>query len=318
MTNIFARTSRLALAAIVPTWLLAVPVTAQENKAPAAERAQERGQERAAPAPAPASNGGSSGGGAHAGGSAGGSDGGGRHFGGSDGGGRHSSGGGNGSNGASGIATPRGGDRDSSGARAGGASGGTRATGGPSTNGSSGERGRANPRGAGQGEGRLPDDGVPAYARPREGKPVVGTAVPRTSLPPSSGGGGVVVIPTGYYGGYYDPWWYSGFGYGGYSGYYGGYYDPWYGAYPSYPQASGSYEEGALRLKIKPREAEVYVDGYYAGIVDDFDGIFQRLHIESGPHRIEVRAPGYETLTFDVRITPDHSTTYQGEMKKIP
>jgi hypothetical protein len=146
---------------------------------------------------------------------------------------------------------------------------------------------------------------------------VVGTAVPRSSAPPTKVVGGIIV-PGGYYGGYYDPWWYGGgYTYGG--GYYGGYYDPWYGAYPSYPQSGGSYsnDEGALRLKIKPREAEVYVDGYYVGIVDEFDGIFQRLHIDSGPHRIEVRAPGFETLTFDVRISPDHSTTYQGEMKRI-
>jgi hypothetical protein len=73
-----------------------------------------------------------------------------------------------------------------------------------------------------------------------------------------------------------------------------------------------------LRLKIKPREAEVYVDGYSVGIVDDFDGVFQRLHVESGPHRVEVRAAGYEALAFDVRITPNHSTVYQGDLKKIP
>ena len=85
------------------------------------------------------------------------------------------------------------------------------------------------------------------------------------------------------------------------------------------PQASysSSSDEGALKLKIKPRQGEVYVDGYFVGVVDDFDGIFQRLHIESGAHRIEVRASGYETLEFDVRITPDHTTTYTGEMKKI-
>ena len=142
--------------------------------------------------------------------------------------------------------------------------------------------------------------------------------MPRSSAPPTNGGGGIY-IPGGYYGGYYDPWWYAGgYGYGYSGGYYGGYYDPWYGAYPSYPQSSSYNDEGKLRLKIKPREAEVYVDGYYVGIVDEFDGIFQRLHIDSGPHRIEVRAAGFETLTFDVRIAPDHSTTYQGEMKKIP
>jgi hypothetical protein len=146
--------------------------------------------------------------------------------------------------------------------------------------------------------------------------------------PPPPNGGAII----GYY-----PWWigaglYSGYyGYYGGSGYYGGYgyYDPWYGAYPGYggypddpyqtsPGYGGGFaEEGSLRLKIRPREAEVYVDGYYAGIVDQFDGVFQRLHIESGPHRIEVRAAGYETLVFDVRISPDHSTTYEGEMKKI-
>ncbi len=35
----------------------------------------------------------------------------------------------------------------------------------------------------------------------------------------------------------------------------------------------------------------MYVDGYYVGRVDDFDGLFQRLHLASGPHRLEIRAP---------------------------
>jgi hypothetical protein len=175
--------------------------------------------------------------------------------------------------------------------------------------------------------------GVPSYARPRDGQPVVGTAVPRGSVPAAPPGGGVTVTP-GYYGGFYDPWWYGAGAYGAYGGYYGGrygyggggysgYYDPWYGGDPMYggsdPQSSyNTYaDEGSLRLKIKPRNAEVYVDGYFVGVVDDFDGIFQRLHIDSGPHRIEVRAPGYEPLAFDVRITPDHKTTYEGELKRI-
>ena len=135
---------------------------------------------------------------------------------------------------------------------------------------------------------------------------------------PASGGIGIYV-PGGYYGygyGYYDPWAYGAAGYGFYSGY----YDPWYGGYPADPQGgtfTPSNDEGKLRLKIKPREAEVYVDGYYVGQVDDFDGIFQRLHLDSGAHRIEVRAPGYESLSFEVRISPDHTTTYQGELKKV-
>ena len=179
--------------------------------------------------------------------------------------------------------------------------------------------------GAATGTGSGTPDGAPTYARPREGRNPVGTAVPRGSVPmvPSGGGGGGIYVPGGCYGGYgcYDPWGYGygsgGYG-GGYGGYYGGFYDPWYGGYPTSPQSSyTSNDEGSLKLKIKPRDAEVYVDGYFVGVVDDFDGIFQRLHVESGSHRIEVRARGFEPLAFDVRITPDHTTTYTGELKRV-
>jgi hypothetical protein len=165
--------------------------------------------------------------------------------------------------------------------------------------------------------------GPPPHARPRNpGAATVGPAVPRGSV--ASPGGGTVIVNGGYYyPGFFNPWWYGAYGAGLYGGYYGGYYgyyDPWFGGYPSYgpDPGYGLYkDEGALRLKIKPKEAEVFVDGYYVGIVDDFDGIFQRLHIETGSHHIEVRAEGFEPLSFDVRITPDHTTTYQGELKKI-
>ncbi len=179
------------------------------------------------------------------------------------------------------------------------------------------------------------------YARPRNDQPVVGSAVPRGSVPPASRPGGGT-ITTGSVG-YYPWWWFGGAGfYGGYWGYnnyfgsnsyfngygggpYYGYYDPWFGGYPDMQDplpsgggtSSGFIDEGALRLKIKPKDAEVYVDGFYVGVVDDFDGMFQKLHIEIGPHRVEVRAPGYEPLIIEVRITADHATTYQGELKRI-
>jgi hypothetical protein len=52
--------------------------------------------------------------------------------------------------------------------------------------------------------------------------------------------------------------------------------------------------------------------------VDEFDGLFQRLHIDSGPHRIEIRQDGYEPLTFEVRIQPDRTVTYEGELQRVP
>ena len=125
---------------------------------------------------------------------------------------------------------------------------------------------------------------------------------------------------------YYDPFWvgYSGYGYYPYSGYYGGYYGGGYygggygGGYYGSGGGGGYYGTGHLRLKVKPRDAEVYVDGYFAGLVDDFDGMFQKLELEAGPHRIEVRKAGFATMTFEVRVPNDESVTYRGEMNPLP
>lgn len=169
-------------------------------------------------------------------------------------------------------------------------------------------------------------------ARPRDGRPVVGTAVPRGSVPPPRVA--VVAPPAQYYGGYW-PWGFSGVGFGSYYGSFYDPYSPWYGSYGSYgsygrygaygyppygygyPSSYSIPADGELRLKIKPRDAQVFVDGYYVGIVDDFDGVFQRLHLPSGPHRIEVRAPGYETLTFDVQIRFSETTRFEGDLRRI-
>ena len=157
---------------------------------------------------------------------------------------------------------------------------------------------------------------VPVSGRQRGSNPPTGYAVERKGRPPVIDDGGTTIwAPGGYYGGYY-PWGYGGFGLGGY---YGGYYDPWYyGPAPYYSGYDYDYDyDGRLRLKVKPRSAEVFVDGYYSGQVDEFDGVFQRLRLEPGPHRIEIREQGYETLAFDVRITPDQTVTYTGALQQI-
>ncbi len=71
---------------------------------------------------------------------------------------------------------------------------------------------------------------------------------------------------------------------------------------------------GDVRLDVRPREAAVYVDGYYAGIVDDFDGVFQRLTLEAGPHRIEIELPGFETRAFDVLVDPTRTVDVREEL----
>ena len=116
-----------------------------------------------------------------------------------------------------------------------------------------------------------------------------------------------------YYGGYgYRPfgigYGYAGYGYGyGYSPYY-------YGTGYGY----GTNYLGALRLQVRPRQAEVLVDGYYAGRVDDFDGAFQRLRLEEGTYEIAIQAPGYAPLVFDIRLLPGQTVRYRGELRRLP
>jgi PEGA domain len=61
---------------------------------------------------------------------------------------------------------------------------------------------------------------------------------------------------------------------------------------------------GAVRIEVMPREADVYVDGYLAGRVDDFDGIFQRLYLPRGGHEITIYMSGYRSIQQNVFVGP--------------
>ena len=79
---------------------------------------------------------------------------------------------------------------------------------------------------------------------------------------------------------------------------------------------TGAYA-GGVRLRVRPRDAQVFVDGYYVGIVDEFDGNFQQLRLEEGPHVIEVKKEGFAPLEFKVRVTFDHTIKLQGELTPL-
>ena len=99
----------------------------------------------------------------------------------------------------------------------------------------------------------------------------------------------------------YNPYLY-GYGYG----YQWGPYAP-YGPYGPYGGYYGRADEltGSLRVEVKPRQAQVFVDGYAAGIVDDYDGIFQRLHLQPGSHQIVLYLQGYRTVSQNVYLNPE-------------
>ena len=72
---------------------------------------------------------------------------------------------------------------------------------------------------------------------------------------------------------------------------------------------------GGVALEMSPYDADVYVDGTYAGRVEDFDGSKQPLTLVPGTHRIEVQAPGFVPLTFDVAVQAGQVIPYRGDLQ---
>ena len=85
----------------------------------------------------------------------------------------------------------------------------------------------------------------------------------------------------------------------------------------SFAQDADLEPYGYLHLDVRPGTAQVFVDGFYVGTVDDVNASGRGLFIEAGPHRVEVRLDGFETTTFDVRIAPNQTTAYRHTLAKI-
>ena len=77
----------------------------------------------------------------------------------------------------------------------------------------------------------------------------------------------------------------------------------------------GSPYYGGVALEMTPYDADVFVDGEYAGKVEDFDGTNQPLTLAAGSHQIEVQAPGYEPMRVNVEIQPGQVIPYRGDLR---
>jgi hypothetical protein len=114
----------------------------------------------------------------------------------------------------------------------------------------------------------------------------------------------------------------AGTGSGGWSG--GGGYYPGYPVYPGWGWGGGTVyhyverESGSVRVLVDPAEARVYVDGYYAGTVDDYDGLFQRLNLSPGRHEIALKLEGYKTHRVKLYVAPDATVKVHYDMEKGP
>ena len=104
----------------------------------------------------------------------------------------------------------------------------------------------------------------------------------------------------------------------------GGYfYDPFFGPYPWWPRAAYPYPyyplyetRAVLRVLATPEHAAVYVDGFYAGVVDDFNGFFQGLPMAPGGHEIVLYLDGYRTIHRRVYLAPGSTLKLREVMER--
>jgi len=95
----------------------------------------------------------------------------------------------------------------------------------------------------------------------------------------------------------FGPW---GYGYGPY----------YYGAYPvvSHPNA------GQVKLDTKLKDAEVFVDGAYAGTV----GNLKSLWLRHGAYNLEVRSPGRTTYAERIYVVDGKTVHVRPELSVEP
>jgi hypothetical protein len=94
-------------------------------------------------------------------------------------------------------------------------------------------------------------------------------------------------------------------------------YAPYSFAAPEPRDAMEMLPNGYLHLQLQPGNAQVYVDGFYMGSVDDFRRIIPGRALEAGAHRVEMRAPGYQTTAFDVLIPSNETIAYRTDLLPV-
>jgi hypothetical protein len=105
----------------------------------------------------------------------------------------------------------------------------------------------------------------------------------------------------------------------------GGYfYDPVFGPYPWWPQARYPFlyyprydQRASVRMRVTPDSAAVYVDGFYAGVVDDFDGVFEGLPLTPGGHTIVFYLDGYRTTRHNVYVPPGGAFSIRDTLERL-
>ena len=108
-----------------------------------------------------------------------------------------------------------------------------------------------------------------------------------------------------------------------YPGYYGGYYYGYNGPRVApegglNPQIARLNGWGALDLDVKPRKAEVWVDGQFVANARDLDGYPTYLWLDEGRHVVTFYKGGFQTWESVFDVTAGQVTKVEVRMVEGP
>lgn len=73
---------------------------------------------------------------------------------------------------------------------------------------------------------------------------------------------------------------------------------------------------GELKIAATPSRAAVFVDGQYAGHVDEFDGVGKAMLLTPGQHHLRIALPGYLPFDTMVDLRPQQKLKIQTDLVK--
>jgi len=117
---------------------------------------------------------------------------------------------------------------------------------------------------------------------------------------------------------FYNPYYYPYYPYYSYNFYppYGSTSSTYDSTYGSVSSSADQTNMGGLSFDITPSIADVFVDNVRIGTVGEFTSTTQPLGLSAGRHHIEIRATGYQTMSFDVDIIAGEVIPYQGSLER--
>jgi hypothetical protein len=74
---------------------------------------------------------------------------------------------------------------------------------------------------------------------------------------------------------------------------------------------------GGVSFDLTPATAQIYVDGIFAGLAEDFDATSAPLLLAPGTHYLEIRLAGFRTASVDATIAAGEVTPYQGSLERL-